>query len=91
MNNTGACGTDEVPISVLKDGWKALALPITYLVNNIIRSSSWPTAWKSVKVVPVLKPNKPRLEVSSYRPVALLPAISKLMEKVLQTQLSKFA
>ena len=90
-NNTGACGTDEVPISVLKDGWKALALPITHLVNVIIASSSWPTAWKSAKVVPVLKPNKPRLDVGSYRPVALLPAISKLVEKVLQTQLSKFA
>ena len=51
----------------------------------------WPEPWKHATVTPVLKPGKAPLEVSSYRPASILCALSKVVEKVLQDQLSVVA
>ena len=61
------------------------------MTNCIIESGVWPEPWKHATVTPVLKPGKPPLEVSSYRPVSILCALSKVVEKVLQDQLSVVA
>ena len=83
-----ARGVDEIPITVLKAGWAALALPLTHLINTIVAAATWPSAWKEARVVPDHKPGKKPTEVASYRPVALVPAISKIVEKVRHQQLS---
>ena len=60
------------------------------MTNLVISSGVWPTSWKLAKVVPVCNRNKPPTKLSSYRPIALLSSISKIVEKVLYEQLSKF-
>ena len=67
-----------------------MALPLLHLVNIVIKTGMWPQNWKEILIHPVLKPNKPPLEIASYRPVALLCAISKLTERVLYNQLVDF-
>ncbi len=84
-----ALGIDQVPLVIYKRAWEVLALPVTHLVNRIIATSTWPTYWKEAIVIPVLKPGKPTSEVASYRPIALLPALSKIVEKVLANQLTE--
>lgn len=42
-----------------------------------------PSFWKIAKVVQVLEPGKPPHEALSYRPISLLPVMSKLFEKLL--------
>ena len=42
MRSTGSCGVDGVPITILKQGLPALALPLTHLTNKVIESSVWP-------------------------------------------------
>ncbi|VVC46206.1 Reverse transcriptase domain [Cinara cedri] len=39
--------------------------------------------WRRAQVIMVLKPGKPPEQVTSYRPISLLPSISKLFEKLL--------
>jgi len=85
-----ACGVDGIPITVIKAGLPSLTLPLVHLANTIINSGRWPETWKEATVVPVLKPGKPPLETASYRPVSLLCALSKLMERVLYDQLSAY-
>ena len=80
-------GVDGIPITVYKAGWGALAIPLVHIINLIITTKTWPDAWKLATVIPVLKVGKPRLEVSSYRPISLLCAVSKLTERVLYEQL----
>ena len=84
-------GSDGIPITVFKAALPALTLPLVRLINSIIASNQWPGAWKHALITPVLKPGKNPNEVSSYRPVSLLCAISKIAEKVLYQQLSAFA
>ena len=50
----------------------------------------FPDALKVSKVIPILKPGKPPGEPSSYRPINLLPALSKIIEKVIFTQLAEY-
>ena len=82
-----AMGCDGIPITVYKAAISVLALPLVHLVNRIIATGIWPEDWKKATVVPILKKNKPRSMPSSYRPVALLCAVSKLVERVLYNQM----
>jgi len=91
LQPTPAQGVDGIPINVFKQAWSPLALPLTHLVNIILSTATWPNRWKKSIVVPILKPGKPRLEVSSYRPISLLCAISKLVERVISDQLLEHA
>ena len=90
MRSTPAKGLDGIPITVLKAGWSALALPLTHLTNVIIDSAAWPKQWKESRVIPDLKPGKRPADFSSYRPVSLLSSISKLVEGVLHRQLADY-
>jgi hypothetical protein len=37
--------------------------------------------WKVAQIIMTLKPGKPADKVSSYRPISLLPIMSKVFEK----------
>ena len=47
-----------------------------------------PSGFKRALVLPLHKKNKPTHLPSSYRPVAILPAMSKIMERVVLQQVS---
>lgn len=61
--------------------------PIAHLVNLSITHSFFPTDWKHAIVIPIFKSGD-RHVVSNYRPISLLPVISKVAEKVVINQLT---
>ena len=63
---------------------------LSRLFNHILRLQHFPNSWKNAEVVPILKPNKPPTEPSSYRPISLLSMLSKLFERVLTARLTSF-
>jgi hypothetical protein len=50
---------------------------ITQLFNGILRTGHYPNQWKVSQVIPIPKPGKPPEEALSYRPISLLPVLSK--------------
>ena len=58
---------------------------ITKLYNNIINHNIIPNSWKTAKVIPVLKPNKDPNQHTSYRPIALLSPLAKILESIIHT------
>ena len=57
---------------------------ISHLFNSIIHLGKIPTIWKKDIIVPIHKGNnKPKKSPDSYRPIALLPCLMKLFEKIL--------
>lgn len=60
---------------------------LTNLINASFRLKYVPSVWKVAKVIMITKPGKPPNEVTSYRPISLLPIISKLFEKLLLRKL----
>jgi hypothetical protein len=90
LGNTAAVGNDHVPISVYKNGVNVLAGPVSHLVNCSLSSGKVPESFKEGIIIPVYKGHgKNRAQASSYRPVSLLPAVSKVLEVVLKESLEK--
>ncbi|GFS91105.1 RNA-directed DNA polymerase from mobile element jockey [Trichonephila clavipes] len=51
---------------------------------------NFPNAWKTAVIIPILKPGKNPKLAESYRPISLLPILSKLAEKIISTRLNAF-
>ncbi|GFX80747.1 putative RNA-directed DNA polymerase from transposon BS [Trichonephila clavipes] len=45
-------------------------------------------SWKTAVVIPILKPGENSVFAESYRPISLLPVLSKLAEKVILARLN---
>lgn len=86
INVNKATGIDGISVKMLKIGKPALLQPITKLVNKSIATSIFPDALKKAQVVPLHKKNS-QLDSSNYRPVSILPAVSKIFERAIYQQL----
>ena len=53
---------------------------LSYLFNAIITKGFVPSQWKVAQITMILKPGKDAKDVKSYRPISLLPVLSKLLE-----------
>ena len=80
-----AYGIDEIPGRFLKDGVELLTDPLCKIINLSL-SSKFPLMCKTAKVKPVYKKGK-NTEPKNYRPVSLLPILSKIIERVVYNQL----
>ncbi|GBN93578.1 RNA-directed DNA polymerase from mobile element jockey [Araneus ventricosus] len=50
----------------------------------------FPTRWKTATVVPILKPGKDPTDTTSYRPISLLPSLSKIAEHLILKRLNNY-
>ena len=62
---------------------------ITLIINQSITTGIFPDRFKVAKVVPIFKKND-QSDIKNYRPISVLPTISKLFENVMQTQLMEY-
>ena len=83
-------GNDGIPQDCLLLGQEVIAGPLTEVINSSITTGAFPEEWKEAIVVPILKKGDPK-ETKNYRPVSYLPAASKVLEKVVCEQLTRFA
>jgi hypothetical protein len=90
LKNTEAMGIDDIPTSVLKKGVEVLGGPISHLLNRSLAEGRVPEAFKVGKVFPVFKgKGKQREDPSTYRPVSILPALSKVLETSVKADLER--
>ena len=80
LNPNKSTGLDNIPARFLRDGSTILKAPITHIVNMSIISNSVPNQVKLAKVKPLFKKNN-NTDVNNYRPVSVLSAVSKILEK----------
>jgi hypothetical protein len=52
-----------------------------------MRTGYFPAQWKVSQIITILKPGKPADKVTSYRPISVLPILSKLFEKLFLSRL----
>ena len=88
MNCKKSPGHDGITGRMLRELPRRGILYLTLIFNAIIISNYFPESWKLAKIIVVLKPGKPAEEPSSYRPISLLTAISKLFERLLMIRLN---
>lgn len=68
---------------------KAIIL-LTKIFNGCLISGYFPVAWKVALVIPIKKSGKDHSNPVNYRPISMLSAISKVLEKIILNRLSKF-
>ena len=74
---------------VLKQSHKVLSNFFQKLVNDTIISGTFPDNLKLADVTSVFKKKNPLGKIN-YRPVSVLPAISKIFEKLMEKQLNHY-
>lgn len=82
-------GLDNIPMKVFKDFMLVYCSEFTRLVNMSIKNADFPGTWQIGKIVPIPKSGD-RTQLTNWRPITLLPIISKLVEKVIQQQMMSF-
>ena len=87
LTNTGAVGRDGISTEVLKRFRHVLTGPITYLVNLAIFKGIYPSKWKEGHITPLPKGGS-KTEMKNWRPICINPAMSKILETVLNDQIS---
>ena len=73
-------GPDNIPGLTLKQCSTVIAASLCSLFNHSLKTGTLPSEWKSANVTPVHKKNK-KEPASNYRPISLLPIISKVLER----------
>ena len=86
---TNACGVDNISAYFLKLGIEFSVYAFTNIINTSILYKKFPTRWKCAIVKPLPKIKNPSCE-SDYRPISLLPAFSKVVEKLFAKQMIEF-
>lgn len=86
LNINKACGHDLIPNIVLKNCADILAKSLTFLFNKILELGIIPSDWKRANVVPIFKSGC-KNNIRNYRPVSLLPVVSKILERLVHSYL----
>jgi len=84
-----SCGFDGVSSKMVKTIKVALIQPITLIINQMLHTGIFPDKLKIAKIIPLHKKDDETL-LNNYRPISLLPAISKIFEKVIFKQIYHF-
>ncbi|CAB0040078.1 unnamed protein product [Trichogramma brassicae] len=90
LPNKTSTGLDNIPPIVLKHLPLKIIDDYNKIFNNCINNRYFPTAWKKAKILPIIKKNKPPNLPTSYRPISLTPAISKVFEAILHNSIANF-
>ena len=86
LNITDAAGHDDLTTRLVKCMGGYLAPILTHLINLCFEQDRMPTVFKLAKISPLFKSGD-KFNARNYRPVAVLPALSKIVERVVFSRL----
>ena len=89
LKNKNSSGHDGVSSKLLKQLKNQVSEPLTFLVNQSIDVGQFPNLLKIAKVKTLFKKGDVH-DANNYRPISLLPAFSKVFEKVILNQLVEY-
>ena len=86
MSSTPSSGFDGITSVHIKSGKHELLPIIEYIFNLSIDNKQFPNTWKVAKITPLFKAGDVSLP-TNYRPIAILPTLGKLLERLVHDQL----
>ena len=89
LDNKSSSGWDGLSNTMVKSLKNKLYMPLTLIINHMLHTGIYPNAFKIAKVMPIFKKGDPSL-LTNYRPISLLPTLSKIFERAIVTQLYSF-
>jgi hypothetical protein len=89
VKKSSSCGSDEIGSCVLKLIKHEITPVLTHIINLSISHQTFPVLWKHAKVIPLHKKDE-MLYPKNYRPVSLLPVLSKVLERCVFVQMVNY-
>lgn len=82
-------GIDGISTKMIKCIKNIIAIPLTNSINNCLKMGVFPQSLKIAKVTPIFK-NGNKSDPCNYRPISVLPVISKIFERVIYSRIEKY-
>ena len=89
LDENKSTGVDGISAKVLKTAAAAICQPLTYIINNSLKSKVFPDIWKTAIVYPLHKSGS-KTNADNYRPISVLCVLTKIVERRAQTLLQLF-
>ena len=89
ITNSHSCGHDNISSSTLKCIAHEICECLTLIINQSITTGIFPENLKIAKVVPIYKKDD-QSQIKNYRPISVLPVISKIFENAMHSQLMEY-
>lgn len=89
LNINKSAGTDNIGPKILKISAPVIFKPITYIINLSIATCTFPDRMKEAKITPIYKKGDKSIP-GNYRPISILPTLSKIFEKHLASQIRNY-
>ena len=89
MKPKSSCGIDGLSTKLLKFITIEIIKPLTLIINQCLTTGIFPDKLKIAKIVPIHKKEEKDI-LNNYRPISLLPSVSKVIERVMFNQIYAF-
>ncbi len=89
MKPKSSCGIDGLSMKLLKMIKEVFIEPVLIIINQTLSTGIFPDKLKIAKVTPVYKKDD-QTQLANYRPISLLPVISKIFERIFYNQVYNF-
>ena len=89
INSKNSSGADELSTILIKLVKSDLLEPLTTIINQSLHTGIFPDKLKIAEVIFKKKKGDPTL-IEHYRPISLLPAISKIFQRVIFNQMNDY-
>ena len=89
LKNRKSPGIDRLDNASIKQLPRIAVNYLTNIFNACLTFGYFPSIWKTAKIHPIRKPGKDNSIAINYRPISLLPTLSKIFEKIILSRLKE--
>ena len=86
ISDSKATGEDGIPIRFLKMTKNITTQILCHIINRSLITNIVPLEWKFAVITPLFKEGD-RSQANNYCPISILPAVSKILERIVHGQL----
>ena len=83
-------GVDNCDAKFLSIAAYLISVPVCYIFNLCVEKCLFPQDWKIAKVIPLSKNSAAPFSGANCRPISLLPALAKVMERIMFDQIQHY-
>ena len=87
--NGKSTGPDGISVKMLKNTFPYIVNIVTDMINRMLIEGVFPTQWKLARVTPIFKGGD-KNDPSNFRPISVVPILSKLLERHVNIHLQNY-